>query len=116
MDGSGYPENLSALDLTISQQIVAVADIVSALTSKRSYKEIFPKEKTLNILNDMLMKGKLSSLICHEMIDNFDDIIAITDVSRNPIIILYESMHNEYLQLNDKIQRLLKHNRNKEFS
>ena len=98
LDGSGYPDGLKENELTLSQQIVAVADIISALTSKRSYKEAFPKDKALTILNQMLNTGKLSPLVCDEMINNYDAIMSITDDSRNPIIRIYDVMHTEFIK------------------
>ncbi|MEG2199778.1 MAG: HD domain-containing protein, partial [Anaerovorax sp.] len=53
IDGSGYPKGLSGHGLTKSQRIVAVADIISALVGKRSYKEAFPKDKILQIIDQM---------------------------------------------------------------
>jgi HD-GYP domain-containing protein (c-di-GMP phosphodiesterase class II) len=43
LDGTGYHKGLTAKDLTLPQQIIAVADILSALYGKRSYKEAFSK-------------------------------------------------------------------------
>lgn len=56
MDGSGYPRGLRAEELTLSERIVAVADIVSALVGTRSYKGIF-KEKVLTVLSEQRDKG-----------------------------------------------------------
>jgi HD-GYP domain-containing protein (c-di-GMP phosphodiesterase class II) len=38
-DGSGYPRGLRGNEISIYAQIVAVADVYDALTSKRSYKD-----------------------------------------------------------------------------
>ena len=38
-DGSGYPQGLQGNEISIYAQIVAVADVYDALTSKRSYKD-----------------------------------------------------------------------------
>ena len=37
LNGTGYPDGLSASQLTLPQRILAVADIFSALTGERSY-------------------------------------------------------------------------------
>jgi len=49
-NGKGYPNQLKGADIPISGRIVAIADTFDALTSKRPYKEPYPKEITLNIL------------------------------------------------------------------
>ncbi len=51
-DGSGYPYGLSGEDIPLSARIMAVADVFDALVSKRSYKEGFPIEKALAIIEE----------------------------------------------------------------
>ena len=50
LDGSGYPLGLTAMDLSLEERIVAVADIVSALAGTRSYKEAFSRERIVGII------------------------------------------------------------------
>lgn len=49
-DGSGYPRGLSGTDIPLSARIMAVADVLDALTSKRCYKEACSFEEALNIM------------------------------------------------------------------
>ena len=51
-NGSGYPYGLSGEDIPLSARIMAVADVFDALVSKRSYKEGFPVEKALSIIEE----------------------------------------------------------------
>lgn len=60
LDGSGYPNKLLKDELTIDQQILQVADVISALIAKRSYKEAWSVNKTINILDDLAINNKLS--------------------------------------------------------
>ncbi|MEA4854141.1 MAG: HD domain-containing protein [Christensenella sp.] len=107
LDGTGYPEGLTDADLTVLEKIIAVADIVSALTGKRSYKNPFPKEKTIAILSQMEANGQLYKPACDIMIRNFDEIMRMTDVNRDPVIAVYEEMHMQYHLLNKKVHDLL---------
>lgn len=61
LNGSGYPNHLTAEELDTETRILTVADIYDALTSKdRPYKEPMPKEKAFGILHAMAEKeGKL---------------------------------------------------------
>ena len=43
-DGTGYPNGLKEDDISLYAQIVAVADVFDALTSRRSYKEAWDNE------------------------------------------------------------------------
>ena len=58
LDGTGYPERLPEIQLTIDQKILQVADVISALIAKRSYKEAWSLEKTIGILDDLVANGK----------------------------------------------------------
>lgn len=98
LDGTGYPYGLHAEELTLPQRIVAVADIVSALISRRSYKEPFPKEKTLAILNQM-SKTQLDKSVCDYIIGNFDSIVLNTEKERQITIKLYQTIMSEYKEM-----------------
>lgn len=44
-DGKGYPEGLFGEEIPEIARIIAVADTYDAMTSKRSYRDVLPKEK-----------------------------------------------------------------------
>jgi putative two-component system response regulator len=51
-DGSGYPKGLKEGEIPLSGRIIAVADVFDALTTKRPYKEAWPVEKALNLIQE----------------------------------------------------------------
>ena len=70
-DGSGYPQGIKGKEIPIEARIVALADVFDALSSKRVYKEVFPREKCVNIVNSERNKhfqGKLVDIL----LDNLD--------------------------------------------
>lgn len=80
MDGSGYPNGISGAQLTLPQKIVAVADIISALYGKRSYKEAFDTDRIVKILKSDADNNKLSKEVVdvavrniNRIIDNFEE-------------------------------------------
>jgi len=77
-DGSGYPKGLKGEEIPLEGRIVAIADVFDALSSKRPYKDPFPLEKCIAILEE----GKGSHFDA-ELVDLFlgqlDDFVAIYD-------------------------------------
>lgn len=53
-DGKGYPDGLKGEEIPISAQVVALADVYDALTSKRCYKDAYSHEEALK----MILEGK----------------------------------------------------------
>ncbi|MEI7843415.1 MAG: HD domain-containing phosphohydrolase [Gallionellaceae bacterium] len=51
-DGSGYPAGIVGEEIPLSARIVAVADVFDALTSKRPYKDAWPVEKAISIIDE----------------------------------------------------------------
>ncbi|MFK7789291.1 MAG: HD domain-containing phosphohydrolase [Phycisphaeraceae bacterium] len=51
-DGTGYPHRIKGHDIPLSGRITAVADVFDALSSERPYKEAFPLERCLEILEE----------------------------------------------------------------
>jgi HD-GYP domain-containing protein (c-di-GMP phosphodiesterase class II) len=50
LDGSGYPEGLTAGELTMPMRMLAVADVYEALTSERPYRAAMRSEQALAII------------------------------------------------------------------
>jgi len=57
LDGSGYPDGLKRNDLPIEVQIVSVADVFDALTSKRVYRDALSFDTAFDILYEEYKKG-----------------------------------------------------------
>jgi HD-GYP domain-containing protein (c-di-GMP phosphodiesterase class II) len=51
-DGSGYPAGLAGEAIPLAARIIAVADVLDALTSKRPYKEAWTMEKALATIDN----------------------------------------------------------------
>ncbi len=71
MDGTGYPNQLKADEMSIPSRIVGIADIFEALTSAdRPYKKAMPLSQALTILGRMKrdhhIDGQLFDLFMHE--------------------------------------------------
>lgn len=108
LNGTGYPCGLKADELTIPQRIVAVADIVSALSGTRSYKGSFSKQKTCTVLKDMAQHGLIDSDIVKTIIENYDSIMSTVQEKAEPILTSYQKIQKDYQvllqQLSDYMQ------------
>jgi HD-GYP domain-containing protein (c-di-GMP phosphodiesterase class II) len=60
LDGSGYPQGLTAADIPIQSQIMTIADIYDALSAgDRPYKPRLSLDRTLAILHQEADLGKI---------------------------------------------------------
>ncbi|MDR7378473.1 putative two-component system response regulator [Rhodoferax ferrireducens] len=50
-DGSGYPDGLQGQDIPKSARIVALADVLDALSMRRPYKEAWPMERVVEYIH-----------------------------------------------------------------
>ena len=104
LDGTGYHKGLKAEDLTLSQQIIAVADILSALYGKRSYKEAFSKEKILDIMNGDADHGKINKNVVTSLERNYDKIIKEFEKEKENTIGLYLKIKEQYAIISERFK------------
>ncbi|RAK08513.1 putative two-component system response regulator [Halanaerobium saccharolyticum] len=72
-DGSGYPQGLEAEEIPIEARIVALADVFDALSSKRVYKDAFPREKCVEIVSSE-RNQHFQSKIIDILLEHLDEI------------------------------------------
>lgn len=59
LDGSGYPFHLTEKDISTAARIMAVADVFTAITEDRPYREGVSQDSALKILQDMARNAAL---------------------------------------------------------
>ena len=99
LDGSGYPRGLKGEELTVGERLVAVADIVSALTGTRSYKEAYAKERVVGILTGMKDQGLIDPEIVDLLVTHYDMVLMKTMEQSQPILERYEQIQAEYRRM-----------------
>ncbi len=102
LDKTGYPKGLGADDLSMPEKIVAVADILSALMGKRSYKAPFSKEKVVGIISDMAQGNKICKKVTMCAIENYDILAQKTDSISDEMEIKYKDFRKCAQYLYDK--------------
>ena len=65
---------------------LSIADILSALVGRRSYKESFDKDTVVNILNEMSENNKIDKDITNLVILNYDSILNKADIKSRKIM------------------------------
>lgn len=96
LDGTGYPRGLCEKELRIEEQVVAVADIVSALLGVRSYKNAYSSEKTIAILKELAQAGKINKHLVSILEENLDNLLAGLEAQCAPILETYSEIKAEY--------------------
>jgi len=71
LNGNGYPFHVEGDDFTKLARIMAVADIVTAITEDRPYRPGMSSEKSLEILYEMVEKGEIDKGIVDIVNNNF---------------------------------------------
>jgi hypothetical protein len=62
LDGTGYPRQLTAVEIPIQSKMMTISDIFDALVAwDRPYKKSVPVEKALDILHEEAAHGKLDT-------------------------------------------------------
>lgn len=95
-DGSGYPEGLTEPDLTLSERVMAVADVMSALLGQRSYKVGFDMAHTADIITRMGQTGKLDAAICKVAVQNLAYMARVAREQCQPIMESYHVFIEDY--------------------
>ena len=96
LNGSGYPNKLEARDITTSERVVQISDVISSLYSKRSYKESMNKDEIISQLRMETELGKFDKRICEIFIKNYDDIMGLASQKEEETINRYNIMQAEY--------------------
>ena len=68
LDGSGYPDRLVGSQISYETRIIKVADVYSALSSKRQYKEAFSTKQIIEIMYKDVDNHKMDSEIVYALL------------------------------------------------
>ena len=74
LNGDGYPFHRDADNLSLGSRIMAVADVLTAITEDRPYRAGMPLEKAVSVLTSMAGSGVLDPSVVGLAVDNFNEI------------------------------------------
>jgi len=94
LNGDGYPFHISGEDFTTLSQIMAVADVLTALSEDRPYRGGLNREKTLEILFDMAENDGVDVSLVEMVGEEFSRIDATRIKAQHTALIEYQSFYN----------------------
>lgn len=74
LNGSGYPSGLAGGDIPLEARITAVADVMTAMTEDRPYRQGMPLSKAVELLDEMVKAGELDDDVVALVHDNLDEV------------------------------------------
>ncbi len=92
LDGSGYPFHLKEKDLPLGSQVMAVADVFTALTEDRPYRRGMKRSDTLKVLEDMRIKSALNGDIVAVLAKHYRELEAIRITAQADARMKYQAM------------------------
>lgn len=92
LDGSGYPFHLKEKDLPLGSQVMAVADVFTALTEDRPYRLGMKRSETLKVLNDMSLNSALNGEIVALLGKNYNDLEAVRKTAQTDARTKYQTV------------------------
>jgi len=97
LDGSGYHHGLTGDELSLSERILAVADIICALAEERSYKKVFDNGTIVGILSQMSGDGLIDKEIAACSIKHMEEVRDEINKAAKPVNDTYEKMNDEFM-------------------
>ena len=94
ISGKGYPYHFAGSDLDTGDRIMSVADIFTAITEIRPYRDGMDKDQAMKVMRENVEYGSLDEDLVTLLHDNYDMVYGIKeDVSRSRGKRYFDSLH-----------------------
>ncbi|HBU12303.1 MAG TPA: phosphohydrolase [Clostridiales bacterium] len=93
MDGNGYPFHVKGERMHKLSRTMAVADVFTAITEDRPYRQGMDKEQTMKVLTSMVENGGLDGGIVNIVQENFDPINKTRHDKQQAALAAYEAVY-----------------------
>ncbi len=101
-DGTGYPNRLKNYQMNQEQRVLQVADTVTGMINKRSYREPLTKVEVIKALNEEAAKNRLNRQVVETMINFYDSIMEGVSTKSAEIMKMYQTLTSQYNQVSKK--------------
>lgn len=105
IDGSGYPNGLKNMQMSIEDKILQVADMMTGMISKRAYREPMSQQQVLEILHKDAAQGKISMEIVDVIEQEYEEIVAEVYKRSEEILKMHSKLQNQLNQVNSMFQK-----------
>ncbi|MDE7249752.1 MAG: hypothetical protein K2N82_07670, partial [Lachnospiraceae bacterium] len=103
-DGSGYPRGLRGTQMTRDQEILQLADTITALLGSRAYRTPMSEKDIVELIRAEAAGGKYNKTAANEFLKNFDEIIKKVRVRTDEIMVTYRKLNQQYKQVSGKFK------------
>ena len=103
-DGSGYPKKLKNYQMTDEQRILQVADTVTGMINKRSYREPLHKPEVISILNEESARNRLNKQVVDTLLNFYDNIMDGVETKSAEIMKMYQTLNSQYSQISKRFK------------
>lgn len=103
-DGSGYPRGLRGTQMTRDQEILQLADTITALLGSRAYRTPYSEKDIIALIRAEANDGKYNKTAANVFLKNFDDIIKKVKIRTDEILVTYRKLNQQYKQVSGKFK------------
>lgn len=103
-DGSGYPRGLREAQMNRKQQILQLADAVTALMDKRSYRPAFGEDEMQDIIKKETAAGKYNKTLVETFFAHYEEIMQRVKINVEEILATYRKLNQQYMRVSDKLK------------
>lgn len=107
LDGSGYPRGLKKKELTIPQQVLAVADLTAQTLERKNYMAVHEHEYVQDVLDRYSYSGKINDQVVECLLRHYDDMYAEYQKKRVELIGKYQKIQTGYRTFLPRMTELL---------
>lgn len=103
-DGSGYPRGLRGTQMTRDQEILQLADTITALLGSRAYRTPYSEKDIVALIRAESAGGKYNKTAANIFLKNYDDIIKKVKIRTEEILVTYRKLNQQYKQVSGKFR------------
>ena len=92
LDGKGYPFHVSGDELSLGSRIMCVADVFTAVTENRPYRQGTPRDETMPILRNLVKSGSLDGSIVGVVEEDYGELDGIRARVQETYLASYRKM------------------------